>query len=768
MGSVNLSLRWYLLGGAAAVGVHAFTPASLGRELLYVAIGLAGLAAMAVGIRWHRPVPALPWVLLAVGTGLWVAGDVTWSVMALRGLDPFPSGADVLYLLGYPLLAAGLYRLSRARSPGGDRAAVLDALVAGTAVLLVMWVAFIQPTWTASEGTMLARVVGVAYPVGDVVLLVMLVYLGVVGLDRSVSLRFIGVALGATLLADVLFQAAPYLPALEDRIGVLDTGWLVAYLLLGAAALEPSMAVVARPAPVGSVERLGIGPRTFLGASVLLLPLTLVAEVALGARLHLIEIAVAAILVVALVYLRMVSMARHMGDQAERLAHLAEADVLTGLANRRRFIAAVDASLTMVPGRATKPVPVLLIVLDRFTEVNDTLGHRVGDELLRAAAARIEERIGPAGLVGRLGGDSFGVKLRNGATDASSALARARELRERLAEPFELSDVTVSVDALVGVAIGPVDGTSAADLLQRADVALSAARDRTDRVAQSSGRMSSCGELAPHLMSELRAALDAGDIVVHYQPQVDLGTGRVVGVEALVRWQHPEHGLLPPVTFIPAAERTGLIQPLTAFVLDSALGQLALWRESGRDLRVAVNLSVRNLLDRGFVDDVCHALTRHSVAETSLDLELTESMAMVDPERSIEVLGHLDALGVVLSVDDYGTGYSSLAYLQRLPVQRLKIDRTFVAGLLDDDASAVIVRSTIDLARHLGMEVVAEGVEDDLTLLALRDMRCDAAQGFGIGRPVPADQVLAQIESIEARLSDVLGVAVAVPVSRGR
>ena len=253
---------------------------------------------------------------------------------------------------------------------------------------------------------------------------------------------------------------------------------------------------------------------------------------------------------------------------------------------------------------------------------------------------------------------------------------------------------------------------------------------------------------------------------MYYQPQVDLRTGRVFGVEALVRWQHPEHGLLPPVAFIPAAERTGLIRPLTSFVLNSALGQLSTWHSAGRDLRVAVNLSVRNLLDRGFVDDVCQALARHGVAESSLDLEITETMAMVDPARSIEVLGSLDALGVVLSVDDYGTGYSSLDYLQRLPVRRLKIDRSFVIGMLGSDASSVIVRSTIDLARNLGMSVVAEGVEDDATLIALRDMRCDAAQGFGIGRPAPADEVLALIDRIEARLPALLRPALAVQRAR--
>jgi diguanylate cyclase (GGDEF)-like protein len=742
------------------VAVHAFLPASIGRELLYLAIGLAALAALVVGIRRNRPVRVLPWVLLGSGVAAWIAGDATWMVIeSALGIEPFPSVADVFYLLGYPLLAAALYRLSRARNPAGDRASVLDALVAGIAVGLVMWVAFIKPTWTATGVTMLERVVGVAYPVGDVVLLVQLVYLGGVGLGGSRALRLLGGALAATLLADVLFQAALYAPALERNLAVLDSLWLIGYVLIGAAALDSSMTRVAETGPARRVQSPGVGKLVFLGAVMMLLPLTLLAELALRTGPHLVEAAVAALGAILLVHLRMVSMARHMGEQADRLARLAEADVLTGLANRRRFRAAVDDALHPPEDhRAPGAVPVLLIVLDRFAEVNDTLGHRVGDELLCAAAARMEAGVGSDDFVGRLGGDSFGVQILGEGTDPEAVLALAIRLRERLAEPYELSDVTVSVDALIGVVIGPDDGTTSTDLLQRADVALSVARDRADRVARYSGRMSSGGALTPHLMSEFSAALDEGDIVVHYQPQVDLGSGRVLGVEALVRWQHPEHGLLPPVAFIPAAERTGLIRPLAAYVLDTALERLSRWQATGWDLRVGVNLSVRNLLDREFVTDVCQALARHGIAEDSLDLEITESIAMVDPARSIEVLGSLDALGVVLSVDDYGTGYSSLAYLQQLPIRRLKIDRSFVTGMLRNDASAVIVRSTVDLARNLGMASVAEGVEDDATLLALRDMRCDAAQGFGIGRPVPADEVLDLVARIEARLPALLGM----------
>ena len=257
-------------------------------------------------------------------------------------------------------------------------------------------------------------------------------------------------------------------------------------------------------------------------------------------------------------------------------------------------------------------------------------------------------------------------------------------------------------------------------------------------------------------VADLRRAMDAREIVLHYQPQVDISTGRVIAVEALARWEHPGLGLLSPAVFLPAAERGGLMRELTLHVLNEALTQVAAWQVSGSNLRVAVNLSASDIRDPGLVEDVAAAIARNGVSRRAIDLEITETTAMADPERSIDVLTRLDGMGVDVSVDDYGTGHSSLAYLHRLPVRKLKIDRSFVAGLLDDYANIVIVRSTLTLARQLGLLVVAEGVEDDNILRTLRDMRCDAAQGYGIGRPVPADHLRDEIARIETRLPRVL------------
>jgi EAL domain-containing protein (putative c-di-GMP-specific phosphodiesterase class I) len=330
-------------------------------------------------------------------------------------------------------------------------------------------------------------------------------------------------------------------------------------------------------------------------------------------------------------------------------------------------------------------------------------------------------------------------------------------IREAVERQFELPDLSLSVEVSVAALVLPEDGADPEVALLRADVALTVARARSGRTARYGIGMGSADTLAPVVIGELREALERGDIVVHYQPQVEIRSGRVRGVEALVRWQHPRHGRLGPDTFIPAAEQTGLIGPLTHYVLERALQQCARWASNGLDLTVAVNLSVRNLLDPGLVDDVRSALETYGVQAPSLELEITESSAMVNPRRSIEVLGALAALGVQLSIDDYGTGHSSLAYLQKLPVGRLKIDHSFVTGMIVDPASAAIVNSTIELARVLHFEVVAEGVEDDATLLRLRDMRCPTAQGFDLGRPVTASLLPELITHIEDRLCSVLG-----------
>jgi diguanylate cyclase (GGDEF)-like protein len=443
---------------------------------------------------------------------------------------------------------------------------------------------------------------------------------------------------------------------------------------------------------------------------------------------------------------------RQLENQAVRLEQLADTDYVTGLVNRRSFVALLDDLLGDADPETTG---VLLVDLERFAEVNDTLGQRTADEILHAVGARLVGLSGDHAVVARMGNDVFGI-LDPSITSGEDACRAATRIRQAFEGPLELPDLSVSVEVSVGAVVVPEDGSEPALALLRADVALSVARARSEHTARYGTEMETGDALAPQLIGELDDAIRHGEIVVHYQPQVEIRSGRVLGVEALVRWQHPRHGLLGPDSFIPAAEHTSLIGPLTQCVLDSALRQCARWRREGLLLEVAVNLSVRNLLDPGIVDSVRAALDRHGLEPGTLELEITETTAMVDPRRSIAVLNALAGLGVELSIDDYGTGQSSLAYLQQLPVARLKIDRSFVTGMIDDHASAAIVASTIKLARVLKLDVVAEGVEDDETLLRLRDLRCSTAQGFALGPPVVAKQLPDLIRRIEERLPAVL------------
>ena len=419
------------------------------------------------------------------------------------------------------------------------------------------------------------------------------------------------------------------------------------------------------------------------------------------------------------------------------LSHQAFHDQLTGLPNRILLHDRTDQAIRQVD-RDLVPAALLLIDLDHFKEVNDTLGHHHGDQLLVHVSQRLQATVREVDTVARLGGDEFGVLLPRAPT-AEGAMAVAGKLRAALAEPFTLDGVSFDVEASIGVALYPDHGNDADELLQHADIAMYAAKQTHAGFMLFDPTLDQHSPRKLALLGQLRRAIEDEQLLLYYQPKVDAHTGQVLGVEALVRWQHPEHGLIPPGEFIPMAERTGLMGPLTHYVLDAALWQCHHWRQAGIDLSVAVNVSARRLLDLGFPDEVADLLVRWKVPPPSLVLELTESAVMADPERALEILGRLNAMGVQLSVDDFGTGYSSMAYLKRLPVDELKVDRSFVMNLTTDNRDALIVRSTIDLGRNLGLRVVAEGVEDEATQQELEVLGCDAIQGYHISRPMAAD-----------------------------
>ena len=424
-------------------------------------------------------------------------------------------------------------------------------------------------------------------------------------------------------------------------------------------------------------------------------------------------------------------------EQASKARHQSRHDALTGLPNRLHFHERLAGILASDDARAA----VLLLDLDRFKDVNDTLGHDNGDALLREVGGRIRSVLRANDVVARLGGDEFAILLPD-VDGPEAATSVARSVVAVLERPFTLGDVTVGVGASVGVALAPFHGQDGTVLLQRADVAMYTAKadqsgvelydlERDDHTTQ---------RLA--LVGELREAIADGGLQVWFQPQIDLGTNRVLGAEALVRWIHPTHGFVPPDEFIPVAEQAGLIGGLTRVVLTKALEECARWRKlpGAADFRMSVNLSARSLLQASLPDEVAAVLAAEGLPASALCLELTETSVMLDPKRTIATLHRLRGLGVTIALDDFGTGHSSMAYLKELPVGEIKIDRSFVMNMAVDRFDEAIVCSIIDLARHLLVPVVAEGIEDLAIADRLRAAGCAFGQGYGFGRPMPAPQ----------------------------
>ena len=416
-----------------------------------------------------------------------------------------------------------------------------------------------------------------------------------------------------------------------------------------------------------------------------------------------------------------------------RVSHRqAVTDDLTGLGNRRHVLTRLGDAIK----DTEEEVALLLIDLDGFKELNDTLGHVAGDEVLRQIGPRLEDALRPGDTLARLGGDEFAVVLDPG--DEASASAASLRLRAALERSFAVGGIRVHIDASIGIALFPEHSHDALGLLQRADVAMyEAKRTRTGHEVYLSER-DHHSRRRLELLGELREGLEEGQLILHYQPKAEIATGAVRGVEALVRWAHPKRGLLPPTDFLPLADHSGLGRALTAFVLDRALEEIGDRRREGLDLSVAVNLGPADLLDLGLPTEVARILEKRNFPPSCLRLEVSEDVVMADPDRTLEVLAGLRAIGVATALDDFGAGHVSLGHLKQLGVDELKIDRSFVMSLSHDPRDEAIVHATVDLGRRLGMRVVAEGVETLEAWEMLAGLSCDEAQGFYLGRPMTA------------------------------
>ena len=427
---------------------------------------------------------------------------------------------------------------------------------------------------------------------------------------------------------------------------------------------------------------------------------------------------------------------RRLRQQARSNAYLADHDQLTGLPNRRQFLIRVGELAAGPPGSCGA---VAVLDLDRFKEVNDSLGHDNGDELLVRLSERLAAAVRPGDTVARLGGDEFGMVLArlSGEDEAVAALDR---LRKAVGQPVQVGGLPLAPEASVGFAMLPADGTTADVLLQRADIAMYVAKAGHSGPVRYDAAQDHFDADRLAVVGELRRALAEDELVLHYQPKVRLTDGTVTAVEALVRWNHPRHGLLYPDAFLPLAEQTGLMDPLTDWVVAAALAQMNAWGPAA-EVSVAVNVSARNLSQASFADRVLAAVLASGLGAGRIVLEITETALFTDLERATSTLHRLSRAGIAISLDDFGQGQTSLGYLSRLPLHELKVDRAFVTDMTRAPTSAAIVRSLVELAHNLGFVVVAEGVEEAATLTALQKMGCDLAQGYLMARPMPARDV---------------------------
>ena len=693
-------LAWSLwVVGAVAVVALAARAATAPQRLAVSSPGLAAALALCAAqlLRQLAPAPTAPgpvsplvtasWALGAVGTALLIV-SVTVMLRLYRRMETSHEWLDLVsgVLLMAAVFQAVLLRpLERASGTGTGQAALALSLPALAAITLIITAVAVRTAGVAGHARSRAFVL---------------------------ALALLLVASGAAVAG--LLGPGRFGPWSTSAVPVEQAATAAVLVALAATAFTPEPPVSAATDPLDAVMRGRLVQLVVIGALLVVDHVVGLPAVAVYLALGAMAVQLAAI---ALVY-RLVTSLRVISRQAL-------VDELTGLGNRRALTAALR---TVDAGGA---VALVTIDLDRFKEVNDVLGHAAGDDLLRQVAQRLRERGEPCEVLARQGGDEFALVL--AATSAARAAARARAIASGLGEPFALAGRRVTVSASIGVAAAPEHATAAEELLQMADSAMYAAKERGggtrvyDRATDRAHREESA------LAADLRRAIGTEQVLLAYQPQVCSRTAAVVGLEALVRWDHPALGVLGARTFLPVAARHGFMEALTTQVLRGALATKAALDEGGgplAGLRLSVNVSAASLHHADLVSTVRTALAENRVAADGLVLEITETELMVDPEASRRVVAALVDLGVGVSIDDYGTGHSSLAYLRDLPASELKLDRSFVAALTSDARTADIVRTTVDLAHSLGLRLVAEGVEDAATLAALVDLGADVTQGY--------------------------------------
>ncbi len=669
------------------------------------------------------------WMWFAFGISVYGLGNVLWAAWIEHLMNPpIPSICDGMWLTLYPCCYVGIVGLARIRERRVPARIWLDGLIAGLGVAAIGAAIVLRPVLASVSGNTAAVITEMAYPICDLLLAGLVV--GVLAL-RGWRLDRMWALLGAGFLA---LATADCMYALQVAGGAsapssaTNLAYDLGVLALALAAWQPTATMESDSVPTTAV--LGIPAAFTISALGLLIydhfsrldPLAL-----------------------ALAFATMLAAFARTGLAFRDVRALAETrrqaltDDLTSMPNRRHFLRSLRDAITASKASNTS-VALLLFDLDRFKELNDTLGHDAGDQLLCQVGERLHAVLRAGDTAARLGGDEFGVLL-PGPCDAAHAEVVADKILEAIATPFPIKGLNLRITASIGIALFPEHARDAEQLMQHADVAMYEAKSaQCGRVCYASERDEHSLERLT-LAGELSRALEHDEIEAYFQPKADAGSGRIVGVEALARWRHPQRGMIPPDQFIAVAEQAGLGRALTRRMLELALTQAKAWREDGLDLHVAVNTTVGDLLDAHFPAEVAATLADHGLPPEVLVLEVTENMVLADPVRIGDILAQLGELGLGLSLDDFGTGYSSLTHLKALPVGEVKIDRSFVARMTTDPVDAAIVEATIQLAHSIGSRVVAEGIEDQTTWSSLVANHCELVQGYALSRPLPAAEL---------------------------
>ena len=693
-------------------------------ELVVFGLAVGG----ALARRWNRALP----LALAGSILMWTLGDIALTIESLGGATPpTPSVADGFYVAFYPIAYLALVLLLRRESSRMVPATWLDGAVAGLgAAALCAAFAFHSAQHLAGGGA-LAVATNLAYPIGDALLLAMVVGGSAVLSGRRggawllLAAGFAVIAVGDTL---AVFQpsGAAYLVGIATGIA-----WPIALLAISIAAWLPggqTDVLAHQPAPGFALPGIGAACALviLLAASVHPIP-----PVAVG-------LAAATLIVVGVRLGLSVSSLRRLTEERHRQA---VTDHLTGLGNRRQLASVLDTYFAdhADPATDSRRLAFLFVDLNLFKEVNDSFGHPAGDQLLSQLGPRFQSCLTGADLLARIGGDEFAVILVD--ADAERASLVAEQLTATLSDPFALDMVSVRIGASIGVAVAPDHAADAEQLIRCADLAMYRCKQAGSTSAIYDHELDAERDRT-RLLEDLHTAIVERRLEVHYQPQIDLRDGTIHTFEALLRWRHPRLGNIPPLDFLPLAEEGGLMRPLTSLVLDQSLAQCAAWRAEGRQVSVSVNVSATNILDAGFTELVRGHLARHHLDPSALVLEITETTVISDFQRCKRVTAELAELGCVVSIDDFGAGFTSLPYLSRLAIGELKLDRTFLSDLTSDsNKDLALLRATVQLAHALGLKVVAEGVEEPSTLTLLTQLGCDLAQGYHIGKPAPAPQL---------------------------